>query len=59
MYKAIKEFYSISLGKSFVKGQEIKEDIKMVDKWVQSGNVEKIEKPKRQTKELKNAKKTK
>lgn len=50
MYKAKRDFNSISLGKSFKKGDTLKEDQKLMDEWVRNGMAEKQEKPKLKTK---------
>lgn len=59
MYKATKDFYSISLKQNFKKGDTLKEDTKIMDAWVKAGNAVKTAKPKRQTKEQKNTQKNK
>ena len=62
MYKAKRDFNSLSLKKSFKKGADLSDiDTKLVKQWEEQGMAFKEDKPKtkRKTKELKNNKKTK
>lgn len=59
--KAKRDFNSLSLNKSFKKGDVLKEDPKLMAEWERQGIAEKESKPatKRKTKELKDKKSTK
>jgi len=62
MYKAKRDFNSLSLKKGFKKGDDLSGiDAKLIKQWEEQGMAVKEDKPKskRKTKELKNNKKTK
>ena len=52
-YKALRDFNSLSLKKSFKEGDVLKEDEKLMKEWERQGMAVKEAKPKRQTKEKK------